>query len=403
MCLLVGALSLALALACPAPAPAQLLGSELPDERAWELVSPPQMLGALIAPLSEFGAVQAAGDGHAITYLANVPVEASPPGAANQPQVLSTRSGAGWGSRDIAPPHERAPGVHVGAGAEYRIFSSDLSRAVLQPFGLFNALLSPDASESTAYLRTLGACESSCYEPLVTGKSGFANVPPGTAFGEEQLCEPTILFLAPEVICGPRYRGASEDLKHIVLNSETPLSPGAGREELYEWSEGALSEVSLLAANEKGEELPAPEGRARLGRLPNGGSAANSRRAVSRDGSRVFWELRGGALYMRDTSKHRTLQLDRAEAACLAEVKCQSGGGEFQIASADGSKVYFTDAKRLTKDAGAELGKPDLYECQIEEAEGEPACRLSDVTPPREGQSADVLGAVLGASEDGSY
>ncbi|MFI4991984.1 MAG: hypothetical protein ACHQHO_13875, partial [Solirubrobacterales bacterium] len=210
-----------LALACPAPVSAQILAGELPDTRAWELVSPPQKLGALIAPLSALGAVQAAGDGHAITYLANAPIEASPPGAVGKPQALSTRSGAGWSSRNIAPPHEKAPGVGAGAGAEYRAFSSDLSRAVLQPFGPFNALLSPEASESSAYLRTLGDCAASCYEPLVSGAPGSANVPAGTVFGEEQLCESGLS--GPHAsICGPRYRGASEDLGHIVLSSEAP-------------------------------------------------------------------------------------------------------------------------------------------------------------------------------------
>ncbi|MFI4878588.1 MAG: hypothetical protein ACHP9U_07115, partial [Steroidobacterales bacterium] len=177
--MLVGALCL-LALGSSTPAAAQLLQNELPDGRAWGLVSPPQKLGALIAPLEEFGAVQAASDGHAITYFANAPVEASPSGAASEPQVLSTRSGAGWSSRNIAAPHEATPGKRAGAGTEYRLFSGDLARAVLQPFGPFNAALSPDASESTAYLRTLGACERSCYEPLVSGAPGFANVPAGT-------------------------------------------------------------------------------------------------------------------------------------------------------------------------------------------------------------------------------
>ena len=82
---------------------------------------------------------------------------------------------------------------------------------------------------------------------------------------------------------------------------------------------------------------------------------------------------------------------------------CKSGGGQFQIASADGSRIFFTDTQKLTEGSGAEAGKrADLYECRIVSSP-KLTCELSDLTPPRAGEAAEVQGSVLGASEDGSY
>ena len=82
-------------------------------------------------------------------------------------------------------------------------------------------------------------------------------------------------------------------------------------------------------------------------------------------------------------------------------------GGEavFQLASADGSRVFFTDPDRLTAGSGAETpGKTDLYECAVVESEaGGLECELTDLTPEASGEAAAVQGDVIGASEDGSY
>ena len=55
----------------------------LPDNRGFELVSPPDKQGALIEPISETGVVQAAADGSGITYLSNAATEAEPAGVDN--------------------------------------------------------------------------------------------------------------------------------------------------------------------------------------------------------------------------------------------------------------------------------------------------------------------------------
>jgi DNA-binding beta-propeller fold protein YncE len=378
----------------------------LPDNRGWELVSPPDKQGARIEPIAEIGVVQAAASGDGITYLANAPTESQPEGYSNEVQVLSSR-GSAWSSRDIAIPHSSATGKAVGPGPEYKFFNQDLTESVVQPFGEFIPQLSKEASESTAYLHDLnGSCASDCYHPLVTGKTGFANVPAATEFGEEESCKPHPSGVATPIFCGPEFVGASEDLSHVVLRSKAELTPGVGTAgqngqlwQLYEWSGGALAPVSVLPGG-------GPAAGATLGLDENA-----ARGAISSDGSRIAWEAQS-KLYLRDMTlggTGETVQLDKAE-TCAG---CTSGGGHFEFANTEGSRVFFTDVNALTSDSGAHpKASPqpiaDLYECQIV-IEGEKlTCKLKDLTPKRVTtehgeEGADVQGSILGASSDGSY
>jgi hypothetical protein len=331
---------------------------ELPDGRLWEMVSPIEKHGAAFLPIGAAGVVQASASGDAITYVATGPTESQPQGNANNSQVLSTRSGGGWGSRDIAPPHEGASGQSVGQGQEYRFFSSDLSLGVVQRFGAFDPSLSPEATEQTPYLRTSFLngnpsefCTSDCFRPLVTG----ANTPEGTQFGEEGKCPPL-------EVCGPRFVGATPDLSHVVLNSNAPLTETQVKGGLYEWSAGQLSLISVL---------PGGEGGAAVAGAFGDSSVANSRGAISSDGSRVVWMTNGSQphLYLYEKAKEGSVRLDPG----------LTGTPEFQIASTNVSGVLFTE-------------KGDLYRYDVE---GEELHRLTE--------GAGVVGRLPGASEDGSY
>jgi DNA-binding beta-propeller fold protein YncE len=382
----------------------------LPDSRGWELVSPPDKHGGTIGGIPEVGVIEAAANGDAISYLANAPLEAGAQGSAGKGiQELSQRETSGWSTRAIAPPHQRATGAGAGTAPEYRFFAEDLSAAIVQPYGLFNPALSTEASEQTPFLRTLGGCTSDCYAPLVSA----ANVPAGTHFGEERLCEEEN-GIGPKAltVCGPLFLDATKDLSHAVLVSAAPLTQGAPTGKvtsagsitgsLYEWSAGQLQLVSVLPASEAGEELPAAPG-ATLG-AGFGKPEGSARQAISDDGRRIFWNTGGAsptALYMRDTALGKSIELDNAETACVEEGECESGGGRFQIASADGSRVFFSDTHRLTKDSGAAFEKSDLYECRIGESAGKPTCALTDLTPGTGGERAEVQGSVLGDGESG--
>jgi hypothetical protein len=381
----------------------QTIGGELvlPDDRGWELVSPPDKQGAKIEPLTQYGVVQAAASGNGITYLANAPTEASPQGNANLVQVLSRRAAAAWSSRDIAIPHSGATGHPLGDGPEYKFFDLELSNSAVQPFGEFVPELSEEATESTAYLHNLGgSCGSFCFHPLVTGKAGIANVPAGTVFGEEELCRPAAEGNA-FLVCGPQFLGATEDLSHVVVKADdaalTPGSDAIGG--LYEWSGGQqLAPVSVL---------PGQEAATRESGLGSLGSIS-ARGAISSDGERIAWTReKTETLYLRDMAREETVQVDAAQTGCGS---CGSGKGKFQVASADGSKVFFIDHSKLTTDSGAAPGggtptdgQFDLYECRITIEADKLHCDLHDLTPKHGEEGAAVQGGILGASKDGSY
>jgi hypothetical protein len=396
----------------------QAAGDELvlPDGRAWELVSPPTKDGASIVPSEQYGSlVQAAAAGGAITY-ASIGALENPAGNSNLTQVVSVRSaGGGWFSQNIATPHEVATGVPKEC-QEYRFFSSDLSTALVEPFGSGPggvepegaALLSPGASEMTLYLHAntslpptpseqgdyTGAMLEGGYLPLVTGcplppnacrtasVEKDANVPAGTSFGGHL-----------------RFAGATSDLSHMVfdtnvpLTAETPEGKPSTEGGLYEWAGGRLQLVSILPDREQEQAgtLGEKDGR-------------NVRGAISSDGSRVVWSA-NGHLYMRDVSTEKTVQLDLF----------QGGSGPsltalFQFANADGTKVFFTDDARLTANSSAVENRPDLYECEMVEVGGELECKLqdltidphyNDITNPRE--NADVKGMTIVGSDNSSY
>jgi hypothetical protein len=386
----------------------QPAGSEfaLPDGRQWELVSPPNKHGALVQSLAVEGPVQASEDGGGLTYGTNVPIEPEPAGY-SQPvdtfgQVLSARGAQGWSTHGIASPHNSRTGY--GGASEYLFFSQDLSLSLLYPWGIDTqgegrTLLSNQASELTPYVRREGLCDaastaSECYLPVLTGKAGFADVPPGTEFG--------LVVEFPVVT----FEGASPDLSHVLLKSGRALTatPVNGND-VYEWSavapaSEAVQLVSMLPAGEGGG--PAAS-RSFVGVNP-GSPASGARHSISDDGSRIFWvdeEDNGFELFMRDMVRKETVRIDTQQPGV------PSGGTPFasyQIASHDGSRVFFTDQdgeQRLTAQSGTHGN--DLYECEIVEEAGKLTCHLTDLTPETGGESAEVQNLVVGASEDGSY
>jgi len=340
-------------------------GSVLADSRQWEQVSSVDKRGAQIYGIDQYaneGAViQASASGNAISYVTDSPTEVSPAGYTNLLQVFSARGSDGWVSHDISPEHNGSTGVAIGNGQEYRIFSEDLSLGAINPFGKFIASLSPEASEPTAYLRTVygpggpvDSCSLSCYRPLVTGASGFANVPEGTVFGEE--VEGRCRSAESGLLCGPHAVGGTPDLSRVLLKSPVALtSASASTGGLYEWSAGKLALVSVL---------PGPSGEAADG--PRFGTervtGGNESHAISDDGSRIFFTS-GGSTFMRDLPRKETVLLSKE--------------GEFEDASTDGSKVFFDN---------------EMCEVRIDEATGELECPV-----------AFGDGKVVGASDDGSW
>jgi NHL repeat len=350
----------------------------LPDGRAWEMVTPPDKGGAPVEALTrEGGIILASEDGERLTYVVNGALgeEAEGNRSPEMQQVLATRTQTGWESRDIANPNSKAKGITAGAAPEYQFFSTDLAAALVEPVGQgAEPPLAEGVTQATIYLRDDA---TGTYLPLVSE----GNVAEGVSFGGHV-----------------RFITATPDLSHVVIASQVALTGGRSRAGLYEWSDGKLRFVSVLPGGS-----PA--------RKPELGYLHDPAGAISKDGSRVVWTMPGGSaeagrghLYMRDTARGETLQLDAAQGVAEPE----EGSAQYQTASGDGSRVLFTDKQRLTPDSTAEPaqgeGRSDLYECEIFEAEdGRLACHLTDLTADHNpGEHAAVQDLVLGASRDGT-
>jgi len=356
------------------------LGFQLADGRAWEMVSPPDKHGGRLVG-STWGLIQASANGDSIAFLSKGSIEAELEGSRSPEAstVLARRGAEGWRSRDISTPNDSIAPASNGDRGEYKLFDSELSRALLAPRSA--TPLSPEASERTPYLREEG--EPAVFRPLVTGKEGYANVPDGTEFGGKDT-----EALGPVAI-----RGAGRDLSHVVIQSSIPLAEGAPpapNEALYEWAGGDLALVSVLPDSEEGGEA--------VGALLGG--KLSTRNAVSEDGSRVLWTARSTlGLYMRDTTSGESGRLD---------VKQAGAGGvktprpQFQGASADGTVIFFSDEQQLTEDASP--SGSDLYRCVVPEGAVPPVCAtLTDLSAvPGGGESGDVQELIPAFGEDGS-
>ncbi len=358
------------------------LGFGLADSRAWEMVSPPDKHGARLVgggPLQ----IQAAADGNGLAYSSRLSTEADPEGN-RFPEAsmnLAARGpGGSWRSKDITVPNDTvSPTSGDSNGGEYKLFSTDLSQALVEPRGF--TPLSVEASERTPYLRQ--STEPGVFRPLVTGKEPFANVPPGTEFGGEATIGKVLMV------------GASPDFRHFALSSGVPLAEGApSGTTLYYWSDGQLEPLSVL---------PATEGGTMVNGAYVGSGIESSRSAVSEDGSRIFWSASGGlltfatALYVRGTEAGESGRLDVVK----------SGGGTgavrpiFQGASTDGTVVFFSDTQKLTEDASSKGA--DLYRCELPPGGIAAGCAtLEDISIPiASGESAEVQGVTAGVAQDG--
>ena len=419
----------------------------LPDHRAWELVSPAQKEGAEAEAITtDGGEIQASEDGNALAYLTDGPI-GSHVGGNRSPeftQEIATIGAREWSSQDVTTPNQQASGLFPGLDAEYRIFSSDLALALLQPYPgqpethLAEPPLSPPLTkaeqghqEKTIYLRADGSpellaaaasqAEREDYAEASENGTGYLalvsalNAPGGEPFGGGVNNKGQ-----PEGLNLPGL--ATPDLSHVIFESRR-AAPG-----IYEWGPkgsctteeeplctgGDIQPVTVLPGQTK--PLPPEEAKGPIEEASAGGAEGwILRHAISDDGSLVFWSGVDTAtsvrhLYVRDTDTHETLQLD----------KVSSGSGEdasfaqFQTASANGSRVFFTDTQRLTAESRAHENSPDLYVAELSGGTSpqEPLTlkQLTDLTPEGEGgESANVQvnegngGGVLGASEDGAY
>lgn len=352
---------------------------------------------------------QASPNGEVIAYVGDPPSKggSGSAGATIGNEYIARRSpSAGWTDTAIsAPTFENS----------YLALSPDLSEGVIEA-GYLEPLEGGPAYDDLYAHATAGGP----FEPLLP-----VTLPrPRTEFGS--LVHGNF---AEQVNFGGANAGADgvAPFSHILFEADaalpsTPAAPEGGKMEndLYDWTNGGLHLVNVLP---NGNTQPGASF-GRQGPAVNGFTTPLRSNVISADGERIYWsavkteEVKVGteeqpeALYVRENdtqaqseveddectepSKACTVQVDRAEVGA----KGPSGGGEFLTANDDGSKVFFTDARRLTTDSTAAPGAPDLYEYNLNAPEGE---RLTDLSVPIDATTtADVQGLV-GISEDGAW
>jgi hypothetical protein len=282
----------------------------LPDARGWEMVSPVDKNGGAVqGPGENFGGdlLQAAALGGGVTYSSASSFGQGAQGAPAASQYLAGRGGGGWSTLNLTVPLRSEAEPAPTAGVPYRLFSADLTKALMfsgghcSSPGVGCANPSPPLAGSGApsgyqdyYLR--GA--NGAYEALITQANAPGLTLPAEAF---------------EV----RLAGAGADLSHVVLatcaklTAEATEACPAGGPNLYAWSNGS---VALVNSGVSDAHLAAPSG------------------AISSDGNRVYFSAsEDGSLYLREGN----------------QVRLVSQPGDFQIASTDGSVAFYTKANHL--------------------------------------------------------
>lgn len=270
----------------------------LAEGRGWEMVSPVDKNGGSIIPpetLFGGGEFQAASGGGSVAYSSpsSFGETVGNPAAS---QYLATRSSSGWASQNLTLATEASAFGPEPDGVPFRLFSADLSLALV--------LRKP-------------------HEFLLLGGPAMQ---PLTSLAEADL----------------RFAGATPDLSHMVfstcvaLTSDAVEIPGGGGAcdpkfpNLYELSpDGTLRLLNIEPGLSQG--------------TPGAALAAQSG-AISEDGSRAYWTDAAGTLLLRDGT--RTLK-----------VGDEAG---FQTASADGSIAYFTENGHLYRYSISSESSADL-------------------------------------------
>lgn len=363
----------------------------LPECRGYELVTPPNDRVNLVnntSPIVNRGPggveAEASAAGGAVAFRSWY----SPSGSPSSGHMFrSVRGGDGWSTVALEPalgPQK----ANCTVGPMY--FSAYLSGEVLGDY----------PNSCSAFEPPLAMGESRVSENL------FVHVGEVSSY--------YLLNRLPEGVTAPpegaHFQAASADMGRIIFSEEAQLVPAApAGDDLYEWAEGVLRLVTYLPDGAPIQGTMAAGTYSEFGGF--GQSPGTIAHSVSADGERVVFDA-GGALYLRENAARGqsaivpgSVEVDGEQCsepgkACTVQLDAShgsgtGGGGVFWRASADGSRIFFTDESRLTPEATATAGNPDLYEYSV--ATG----GLTDLTVDSH-KPADVLG-VAGASEDGTY
>lgn len=308
---------------CPNQAFRSGLSAALPDCRAYEMVSPLLKNGGdIVAPvnINSNPAMlnQSSISGDSMTYSSYRSFGDALSGG-YVTQYLSKRTANGWSTKSISPERGRAV-VAEGFSLEnnYKAFSPDLKYGWLWQDTL--PILAPGAVEGFVNLYRRDNATGS-YQAITTVE------PPNRDHGSFR----------------PEFQGATPDGSHAVFRVDDALTPdapdlGPSQSLLYEWDSGQLRLVSVLP-----DGTPSPQS-ASAGTSSSlfADRTGNVSRAISLDGSRIFWTasefiVGPGKIYVR---------IDGQTTVPVSEA-VSSAPARFWSASLDGSKAIFTIGESL--------------------------------------------------------
>jgi len=336
--------------------------SELPDCRAYEMVSPPEKNGNDVGigpdvPSATYATFVAAADGDALAYE----TLGALPGAEVATlinQNLSKRTADGWLSKPIGVPQ---PPEAQAAASIYQYFNPNLDQAVVQTPKKIVLAAGAAPGSPNLYLRDN---DTGTYRTVTVGQPTLGN---GTGY---------------------TFGWASSDMSHIVFDSNDSLTPDAptpsqANVNTYEWVDGELRLVTILPNG-----TPAPGGG-----VEAFGITLPVFNLVSADGSRIVFltnpENPGGRqIYVREDGERTIL----ASPSRRTVPDPGDAAPNFWGASNDGSQIFFTSGRALTDDA--KLGDQALYRYDLDEDE------LENLTVS---DGPVVVDGVPGMSEDASY
>jgi hypothetical protein len=363
---------------CPNAAYRKGLSANLPDCRAYEMVSPVDKNGADVVARTHRGetAFVSSLSGNRIVYGTRTAFgDAKGSGFGGYSQNMATRGADGWTTKGITPtPALNDPTQFFIALTAVFDFSSEFDRAVTLGYDLPGATGAPPSTESL-YLEDIAA-GSKLLEP-VTRFEGFQE--PYTSFSWK-----------------PELGGSSSDMGVVTFQMNQNLVPQAkgSSPKVYMLDHGAVRLVSILPDG----SLPAE---ATLVRDQHESIAFKD--TVSSDGSRVYFFAipEGGErqLYLRKNGSSTALV---SESEASEPSKAQNVN--FQAATPDGTKVVFSTSTRLLdSDPGGPGTALYLYSDSANPKVESNLTYIARFSGEYEGLYRGAAQVVKGLSDDGSH
>lgn len=345
---------------CPNAAFRSGAAAQLPDCRAYEMVSPVDKNGGNIVTgnsgaSNPGGYIEAAADGESLTYTATAAF-GEVDNSFRLNQYLARRGAAGWASEGVHPPvsGQQVDATDIGFTREFQAFTPDLCQSWLIDYQ--TPPLTPDGQEGfrNLYRREDCGTQKGTLEALVPA-------PPALPAGADE-----------HYVDFESIQGVSDDGRHAVFSAGAKLAPeaheGSGRQ-VYDRFGGQNHLVSVT-----------PGGTAALENAEvGGGRGGNLANAVSADGETIYWSA--GRIFARVHPEQPQSAIAGGkctEAARACTLPVSGPLAFFWGAARDGSKALYAEGNAL-------------YEFDLAKAEaGEAAQRQV---------AADVKG-VAGMSED---